>query len=88
MLKRIGKNLLSLVLIFIMGALALIEVVVEVVYQTIRLIRRLYGHATDQFLEKIQPLYDGKVRRVKKIPDDDMVIYEFNYEDDEEKEEP
>ena len=87
-MKRIGRNLLSFVLLFVMGALSIVEICVEVLYQTVRLIKRQFGSAMDKLISKLAPLYKGTVTRFEYVPQDegDIVVYEFNYEYDEEDE--
>lgn len=77
------KGLLNVLLVVLMGALSIIEIGIEVVYQITRLVRRGYGNAMNWFLRKIKTIYTGKIQlniRPEKETDKDIKIYEFHYE--------
>lgn len=86
MLKQFGKGLLTVILLIIMGALGIIEIGIEVVYQLVRLIKRGYEYAVNAFLKSIEPIYKGKLK-LKFIQKEDksksIKIYEFDYETEE-----
>lgn len=78
-----GNSLLNLILVVLMGALSIIEIAIEVVYQIVRLIRRAYGVIMNWILRKIKNYYTGniKFKRIsKKDKDDDIQILEFHYD--------
>lgn len=86
MLKQFGKGLLTVILLIVMGALGIIEIGIEVVYQLVRLIKRGYEYAVNAFLDYIEPMYRGKLK-LKFIQKEDksksIKIYEFDYETEE-----
>ena len=81
MLRKLGKGLLTCILIIVMGGLNIVEIGIEVVYQLVRLFRRGFIYAVMQFLKLIKPIYKGKL--LLESRDDDMVILKFNYETEE-----
>lgn len=87
MLKKFGRGLLTLILMIIMAGLSIIQIGFEVVYQIVRLIKRGYDCALDEFLKLVKPIYNGGLRiRLKRKPikdSDDIKIYEFDYETEE-----
>lgn len=84
MLKKIAKGLLTLILVFVGGFLGILEIGIEVVYQTTRLFRRGFRYCFSQFLKLVKPVYNGKMKLELKQNDDKtetIKYYEFTYEE-------
>ena len=81
MFEKIFKGLLSGALLLVIGVVAILEIVIEVIYQLVRLFRRGYGYLIEQFLKLIEPIYNGQIhiKPIKKDDTDDIKIYEINY---------
>jgi hypothetical protein len=80
------KTLLSIPVTIIVGVLAILEIVFEVVYRLVKLLRRGYKLFADWFLELVKPIYTGKWKA--KIKDENEIqIYTFDYEMKETEEE-
>lgn len=85
MMNKILKDLFSVGCIFIVGALAIIEIGIETIYQLVRLVKRGYGYFEDCFLKLIAPVYNNRLlwKPGKFNKSGDLKIYEFNYEEEE-----
>lgn len=81
MLRRIGKGLLTCILIIVVGGFNIVEIGIEIVYQLIRMFRRGYGYIMRMFLKMIKPLYKDK--ELVDTQDDNILILKFNYETEE-----
>lgn len=84
MLKDIAKGFLTVILVFVGGFLGILEIGIEVVYQTTRLIRRGFRYCYGKFLKKLEPIYNGKMKlELKRNGDKTETIkyYEFTYEE-------
>lgn len=81
MLKKIGKGLLTCILIIVMGGLNIVEIGIEVVYQLVRMFRCGFGCAMMAFLKLIKPFYNGKLLVMSQ--DEDIKILKFDYETEE-----
>lgn len=81
MLNKILKGLLTAVLLVIMGAMNIIQIGIELIYQLVRLVRRGFNELMNRFLDSIKPIYQGKVRQPKEIieDDNDITFIEFEY---------
>ena len=59
-MKIIMREIATLVLLLVATILALIEFIIDVVYQIIRQARRLYRVALSKFMRLCKPLYKNK----------------------------
>lgn len=79
------KTLLSIPVVIIVGVLAILEIVFEVVYQLVKLLRRGFKLFTNAFLKLAEPVYKGKWKaQIKENGDKEIEIFTFNYEMEEE----
>ena len=74
-MKKIFKDAISIVLLILVGGLAIIEMVFNVVFQIVRLIRRMYRTAMNALLGKAKNFYGKRDRKqFEKIVDDIKII--------------
>lgn len=79
------KTLLSIPVTIIVGVLAILEIVFEVVYQLVKLLRRGFKLFADWFLKMCEPIYKGGWKvKIKEDGDNEIEILTFNYEMEEE----
>ena len=79
------KTLLSIPVVIIVGVLAILEIVFEVIYQLVKLLRRGFKSFADAYLKMCEPIYKGKWKaRIKEDGEDEIEILTFNYELEEE----
>ena len=82
---KLGKTLLSIPVVIIVGAFAIVEIVFEVVYQLVKLLRRGFKLFTNWFLKRVEPIYKGGWKaQIKEDDKDKIEILTFNYELEEE----
>ena len=79
-MKNLLKTLISIPLTIIIGGLAIIEIIFELIYQLVRLLRRVYKLGMNTFLKLVEPIYRGKWKAKVEDEDKDITILEFNYE--------
>ena len=79
------KTLVSIPVVIIVGVLAILEIIFEVIYQLARLFRRGFKLFADAFLKMCEPIYKGKWKaKIKEDGDNEIEILTFNYELEEE----
>ena len=83
MIKKIGKGLLTLGYLIMGAILGILEIVVEVIFQTVRLGRRGFRYCMNGFIKFSEKVYDGRVKLEPKqrVDKDTIKYYEFVYED-------
>ena len=76
------RTLISIPLTIIVGGLAIIEIMLEVIYQLVKLVKRAFKLGSNWFLEKIKPIYKGRWKAVIKQENDkdEVEIVTFDYE--------
>ncbi len=83
---KLGKTLLSIPVVIIVGVFAILEIVFEMVYQLVKLLRRGFKLFTDAFLKLVEPIYKGTWKaKIKEDGDNEIEILTFNYELEEEE---
>ena len=81
--SKILKGLLSVVFIMVTGALAVIEIGIEMMYQLMKLIKHGYRYICDQYLKTIEPVYDDKLKwKHGKFDSDDIKIIEYDLDEE------
>ena len=74
-MKKIFKDAISIVLLILVGVLAIFEMVFNVVFQIVRLCRRMYRTAMNALLSKTKNFYSKRDRKqFEKIVDDIKII--------------
>ena len=74
-MKKIFKDAISIVLLILVGVLAIFEMVFNVVFQIVRLCRRMYRTAMNALLGKTKNFYSKRDRKqFEKIVDDIKII--------------
>ena len=79
-MKGFLKGLFSTVMVVVIGLLGMVEILIEVVFQLVRLIKRGYGSLLNGLMRKIEPIYNGKLRlkiQPKEDKDEEIRIYDF-----------
>lgn len=85
MKNKFLKRLLSVVFVVVIGAMATIEIVNEVIYQIWKLWRNGYKNFEDSVLKWIEPIYDNKLKwKPSKFNDSEEGIRIYEYDLDEE----
>ncbi len=79
-MKKGLKTLISIPLTFIVGGLAIIEILFEMIYQLVKLLRRGFKLFTNGFLKLIKPVYIGKWKATIKKENREVEIMTFDYE--------
>lgn len=79
-MKGFLKGLFSTVMVVVIGLLGMVEILIEVVFQLVRLVKRGYGSLLNGLMHKIEPIYNGKLRlkiQPKEDKDEEIRIYDF-----------
>lgn len=77
-MKKILKDAVSILLLVVVGVLAVIEMVFNVVYQIVRLFRRMYRTTMNALLGKAKIFYGKREKKQYEKIIDDIKIIEYD----------
>ena len=83
---NLGKTLLSIPATIIVGVFGIVEILFEVIYQVVKLLRRGFKLFSKLVLKLLKPIYVGRWKaQIKEDDKDKIEIITFDYEIEEEE---
>lgn len=82
-MKNVVKGLISVVGTVVFGALAIIEIVIEIIFQLAYLLKRGYGYCMDTIIKWMKPIFENKPQVKENIEEkDSILVHEFDLKEE------